>query len=65
MHVTQAEFAKLGSKNTLKVEMLSGGKPWVASSALSSLQTEKHVAELTLLSTRSRPLELPRGQGCH
>ncbi|EMS23862.1 glutamate carboxypeptidase [Rhodotorula toruloides NP11] len=27
----KAEFAKLGSKNTLKVEMLSGGKPWVAS----------------------------------
>ncbi|GEM09802.1 glutamate carboxypeptidase [Rhodotorula toruloides] len=25
------EFAKLGSKNTLRVEMLSGGKPWVAS----------------------------------
>ncbi|GJN90570.1 hypothetical protein Rhopal_003582-T1 [Rhodotorula paludigena] len=27
----QDEFAKLGSKNTLKVEMLHGGKPWVAS----------------------------------
>lgn len=27
------EFAKLGSKNTFKVEMLSGGMPWVASSA--------------------------------
>jgi Cys-Gly metallodipeptidase DUG1 len=26
------EFAKLGSKNTFKVEMLSGGMPWVASS---------------------------------
>lgn len=26
------EFEKLGSKSTLKVEMLSGGKPWVASS---------------------------------
>ncbi|GAA5875948.1 hypothetical protein JCM3774_005826 [Rhodotorula dairenensis] len=25
------EFEKLGSKSTLKVEMLSGGKPWVAS----------------------------------
>ncbi|KAL8281066.1 hypothetical protein RQP46_006424 [Phenoliferia psychrophenolica] len=25
------EFAKLGSKNTFKVEMLSGGMPWVAS----------------------------------
>ncbi|GAA5857904.1 hypothetical protein JCM1840_000961 [Sporobolomyces johnsonii] len=25
------EFAKLGSKNKLNVEMLSGGKPWVAS----------------------------------
>ncbi|GAA6001314.1 hypothetical protein JCM10207_006604 [Rhodosporidiobolus poonsookiae] len=25
------EFAKLGSKNTLKVEALHGGKPWVAS----------------------------------
>lgn len=29
----QDEFAKLGSKNTLKVEMLHGGKPWVTSSA--------------------------------
>lgn len=28
------EFAKLGSKNTFKVEMLSGGMPWVASSEL-------------------------------
>lgn len=27
----EAEFAKLGSKNKLNVEMLSGGKPWVAS----------------------------------
>lgn len=26
------EFEKLGTKSTLKVEMLSGGKPWVASS---------------------------------
>lgn len=25
----KAEFHKLGSKNTFKVEMLSGGKPWV------------------------------------
>lgn len=25
------EFAKLGSKNTLNIEMLHGGKPWVAS----------------------------------
>ncbi|GAA6042108.1 hypothetical protein JCM8097_003112 [Rhodosporidiobolus ruineniae] len=27
----QAEFAKLGSKNTLKIEALHGGKPWVTS----------------------------------
>ena len=26
---TQAEFAKLGSKNTFKMEMLSGGMPWM------------------------------------
>ncbi|KAI5475153.1 hypothetical protein MNV49_001869 [Pseudohyphozyma bogoriensis] len=26
----KAEFAKLKSKNTLKVEMISGGRPWVA-----------------------------------
>ncbi|KAK9897904.1 CNDP dipeptidase [Cystobasidium minutum MCA 4210] len=26
----EAEFAKLGSKNTLTVETLSGGKPWVS-----------------------------------
>lgn len=27
----QDEFAKLGSKNTLKVEAHHGGKPWIAS----------------------------------
>lgn len=27
-----AEFEKLGSKNTFSIKMLSGGKPWVASS---------------------------------
>lgn len=51
--VTQDEFAKLGSKNTLKVEMLSGGKPWVASSEPPLARRVKQVAGLTLLSTRS------------
>ena len=26
----QSEFAKLSTKNTMKVEMLSGGSPWLA-----------------------------------
>ena len=26
----EAEFAKLGSKNTLKIETLHGGKPWLS-----------------------------------
>lgn len=26
----EGEFKKLGSKNTLKVEMLSGGMPWMS-----------------------------------
>lgn len=26
----EQEFAKLKSKNTLKIEMLGGGKPWIA-----------------------------------
>jgi hypothetical protein len=61
------EFEKLGTKSTLKVEMLSGGKPWVASSQSlvrsSSSPVLRLDAKLTLsMLLPSRPLELPRCQ---
>ncbi|CAL1709499.1 unnamed protein product [Somion occarium] len=47
----ESEFAKLGTKNTCKVEFLHGGKPWVADASHWSYEAAKQATEAVYLTT--------------
>lgn len=46
----EAEFAKLNSKNTLHIENLHGGKPWVENTKHWNYEAAKKATEVRLLS---------------